>query len=360
MVEGNETRGRRLVHPQRDVGDHGVASRPQPHRRPREEDVLALDERPLLRDGHAARNDGPHANRPSMLQKHRRAGPNGETELRRRGHPTDSSRPWGDASSATKVLRSVRSTDLVVWDNTCSPAAVHPFDETFPPEALCSTLMLLRSHLKLDQLGLELCAIGSIAALTPPGRDSDNIWQNGLQDFLSDAIGATGACASPATLRLLTALGLPNTELSTLANQRLHRSNVKGAELLGSALSTTGRYQVELNRHECFVEIHVNELAGPPPVGGAPTWPAWDDLDAELDVIIEHAERHHIPIWKSASFGFHYTGLSWFSSDRPPTPHGFPHTVLRVCFGMHDPVETKIVAQTIADRMLAKLSWRTP
>lgn len=273
----------------------------------------------------------------------------------------DSSRPFGDAQSVAKVMRSVSSAGLVVWDNTCAPAADHPFGDSLPPEDLRCALMLLRSHLKLDQLGLELTALGSMVVLTQPGASAGgDMWRDGLVRYLADAIGATGACASPGTLRLMTALGLPNLELSEPANRRLHEANVLGGTLLASALDSTGRYRVERNIHKCFVEIHLDELAAPQPVGGPPTWEVWDDLDGELDIIIDITARQHIPVWKSASFGFHYTGLSWFASENPPKPHGNPHTVLRVCFGMHDPPVTTVVAETIANQLLAKKAWRVP
>jgi hypothetical protein len=275
----------------------------------------------------------------------------------------DSSRPWGDAQALTKVLRSVRpeQVGLVLWDNTCAPAADHPFDATFPVESLRSALLLLRSHLKLDQLGLELTPLGSMALVTRPGASpGSDAWKDGFELFLADSIGVTGACASPSTLRLLTALALPNRALAELANRRLQRANVLGGELLAAALDPTGRYRVARAEHQCFIEIHLDELAAPQAIGGPPTWEVWDDLDAELDIIVDDAARCGIPIWKSASFGFHYTGLSWFAGVEPPEPHGNPHTVLRVCFGMHDPPVTTKVAEIIARQLIGKQAWRVP
>jgi len=90
------------------------------------------------------------------------------------------------------------------------------------------------------------------------------------------------------------------------------------------------------------------------------TWPIWDDLDEELTQIVKRSADQDIPVWKSASFGFHYTGLSWYASDNPPRPHDCAHTVLRVCFGMHDPAQTQAVARIISSQLMAKEQWRAP
>jgi hypothetical protein len=272
----------------------------------------------------------------------------------------DSSRPDGDAGTLSRVLREVDPgrVGCVVWDNTCAPAAASPFGAAISVQDLRSALLLIRSHAKLDQLGLEFCALGSIAMLSPAAATAEAAaWREGMQRFIPDGLAVTGGCASPATLRLLAALGLPNPGLSVPANQRLREANILGGKLLAEGLGPAERYRVERNEHQCFVEVHILELPAPSEVGGPTEWPAWDVLDRELTALEQSAAQDSIPVWKSASFGFHYTGLSWYAAEDPPRPQGHPHTVLRVCFGMHDPAITARVAGLVEERLMSKQAW---
>ncbi|SER03120.1 hypothetical protein [Actinokineospora terrae] len=282
----------------------------------------------------------------------------------------DSSRPDGGAEAVTRVLRELDpgKVGCVLWDNTCCSSADNPFETVdghrestvespVVRAELNTTLVVLRSHAKLDQLGLELCSLGSVAMVTTEANTGEGpLWLEGMQRFFADALAVTGACVSPATLRLLAAVDLPNEPLSARANRHLRAANVLAGAVLKDKLDGV-RYAVEENEHGCFVEVHLLELPGPEPIGGPPTWPLWDDLDAELTLVEQHAARRSIPVWKSASFGFHYTGLSWYAAEDPPRPQGHPHTVLRVCFGMHDPAVTTEAAEIIAEHLTRKQSW---
>ncbi|MEL7371761.1 MAG: hypothetical protein AAFN74_22745 [Myxococcota bacterium] len=275
----------------------------------------------------------------------------------------DSSRPDGDAAAVRRTLEVVDADKVacVVWDNTCAPAHDHPFDERLRSSDLPVSLILIRSHAKLDQLGLEFTSLGSIVQLTRKDASSAvRHWHTSMKYLLSDAIAVSGACASPATLRLLAALGLPAPQLAVRGNECLRAANILGAAVLIETMHGKKGYRIEENVHRCFVEIHIDDLAAPKPIGGPMTWPIWDDLDEELTQIVKRSADQDIPVWKSASFGFHYTGLSWYASDNPPRPHDCAHTVLRVCFGMHDPAQTQAVARIISSQLMAKEQWRAP
>jgi hypothetical protein len=278
----------------------------------------------------------------------------------------DSSRPQGDAATVARVLREANPEQVscVVWDNTCAPATESPFGADLPLTELATALLLIRSHAKLDQLGLEFCALGSMAMLAPAqaaARPAAQAWWEALDRFVPETLAVTGVCASPAAMRLLVALGLPNPRLSEPANEYLRAANTLAGQLLAEQLDPTGRYRVECSEHRCFVEIHILDLPGPEnEIGVLPTWPAWDDLDRELTALEQDAARDAIPVWKSASFGFHYTGLSWYSSDVPPRPRGCPHTVLRLCVGMHDPEVTARVTELVVRRLVGKQAWGAP
>jgi hypothetical protein len=270
----------------------------------------------------------------------------------------DSSRPDGGVGALRAILGDIDPgrVGCVVWDNTCAPADEHPFGDL--PHGLRTSLLLLRSHAKLDQFGLEFCALGTLALMSSPGlTDAARAFLAGLEKYLPDALAVTGGCASPATLRLLTALGLPEPELSARGNRVLRAANSLGAQLLRSALEPSGRYVIEENEHLCFAEIHVLDLPGPPDFGAPVDWGPWRGFDQLLTEVEQHAAARAIPIWKSASFGFHYTGLSWYSGEDAPFPAGYRHTVLRPCFGMHDPEGVAQVVEILAGHLLAREDW---
>jgi hypothetical protein len=267
----------------------------------------------------------------------------------------DSSRPDGDAMALSRVLGAAdpERVGCVVWDNTCIPAFVDPLGDTVPGPEARPTLLLIRSHAKLDQLGLELCSLGSITML--PGGQTETrqaaAWRDAMRELLPDCLSATGSCASPAALRLIAALGLPSFRLSAAANQRLCEANTLAGRLLAAGLEPTGRYRVQQHPHGCFTEIHLPELPAPARTSQTASWPAWGELKRQLAALEQDAARNSIPVWRSASFGFHYTGLTWYASDSQP--RGRPHTVLRVCVGMHDEGVTAQVAALVKERLAA-------
>lgn len=279
----------------------------------------------------------------------------------------DSSRPDGGSEALASVLRCMgsRRGSFVVWDNTCAPAADHPFGDDSKAGDLAVPLVVIRSHAKLDQAGLELCPLGSLALVTRIDRDEDTFgwkqWRKTMRRFVAEAISATGACVSPVALRLLSRLGLPHPELSKRANECVRAANELGGKLLRAELATTACYRVETNEHKCFVEIHLDEVPGAPAdlSSGYTEWPVWDVIEHELTAIQSSAADLQVPVWKSVSFGFHYTAMSWYESNEPPRPQGCPHTVLRVCFGMHDPPVTTIVSRVIARHLQERKQWTT-
>ncbi len=272
----------------------------------------------------------------------------------------DSSRPDGDADSVRRILRDVDPDRVgcTVWDNTCAPADEHPFVDGIDLATMRTSLLLLRSHAKLDQLGLEFCALGSLTLLNGP-RPSHRTraMLDGLANYLPDALAVSGGCASPPTLRLLAALGLPEPTLVARGNRVLRSANTLAGQLLRRVLEPSGRYLIEENQHRCFVEIHVLDLPGPPNLGAPEVWVPWDAFDGVLTTVERQAAALQIPIWKSASFGFHYTGLSWYPAEDGPFPHGHAHTVLRLCVGMHDPQVVAQVVEIVSANLLARVDW---
>jgi len=272
----------------------------------------------------------------------------------------DSSRPDGDVGAVARILRDIDPERIgcVVWDNTCAPADEHPLADFVMPDVMRTSLLQIRSHAKLDQLGLEFCALGTLALMSSAmPTDAARAVIEGLEKYLPQVLAVSGGCASPTTLRLLAALGLPESALSARGNRVLRAANALGAQLLRSALEPSGRYVIEENEHGCFAEIHILDLPGPPDIGGPPVWDPWTGFDRLLTEVERHGAALAIPIWKSASFGFHYTGLSWYLGEDAPFPDNHPHTVLRPCFGMHDPDVTAQVVEILAEHLLGRPDW---
>lgn len=269
----------------------------------------------------------------------------------------DSSRPHGDSATVRRVLRETapERVGCVVWDNTCAPTSERPFDIDDGVAGLDRPLLLLRSHVKLDQLGLEFCSLGSIAMFCPPRRHEEpGRWHTAMRTLLPDCLMVTGGCASPWTLRLLDALGLPDHDRAGRGNRIMREANRLAGRVLAEELHDSAHHRVVTNAHDCFVELHLLNLPGPADPGSSAPWPPWDEFDRDLTALEHRAAEHEIPLWKSASFGFHYTGLSWYGSDEDT---GTPHTVLRVCFGMHDPEVAETAARLVADQIGRKTTW---
>jgi hypothetical protein len=280
----------------------------------------------------------------------------------------DSSRPGGDARAVRRVLRGADPARVVcvAWDNTCAPATESPFGPGLSAADLPVPLVVLRSHLKLDQLGLEFSSLGTLVLMSPPAGDGGRRWATDFTGFLPDLLGALGGWAPPASVRLLTCLGLPNPALATRASRHLRAANLLGGSVLAAELTPSGRYWVEENEHQYFVEIHIPEL--PAAISDF----AGSALDQEMTRVEELAAQQSLPVWKSASFGFHYTAIAWHGSEPETAAAGpadpaaarvsdtdvnspyEPHTVLRIAFGGHEPAVTVEVAELISRYLLER------
>ena len=107
----------------------------------------------------------------------------------------DSSRPDGDVRAVARILRDIDPERIgcVVWDNTCAPIGDHPFADPATPGAPRTPLLLLRSHAKLDQLGLEFCALGTLALVSQPtATDAARGVIEGLDKYLPQALAVSG------------------------------------------------------------------------------------------------------------------------------------------------------------------------
>ena len=256
----------------------------------------------------------------------------------------DSTYPGGDPASVARVMRAAdpERVGCVAWDSTCVPAVVDPFASLASLTSLPVALAVLRSHAKLDQLGLELCGFGSATiAHHGPDEPHPSSWGSQLRFFVESIMEVSGTFAPASSVRLMARTGvLPVPRLAVRANARVREANRIGRSVLARELEPTGRFVVREYGHSCFVAIHVLGLSAP----------STETLEAEVYALETLGEEHGMAIWRSASFGFHYTALSAYEAKGPPESRGFPpHGVIRVCFGAHDGDVCRDVAMLVAE-----------
>lgn len=224
----------------------------------------------------------------------------------------------------------------IAWDNTCLP-----FDMCAPPRSFTAPLYLIRSHLKLDQLGFELGALGSITVVT--GEANFPLASRFLQEFLPvlpKHCQLLGVNASADLLRRLHVLVLPDPKLTPASNAALVTANRLGAHILTKAMKNHDGIRVITYPHNCFCSIVLRR-----PNGGPPSTP---QIAAKLARKIHFcAKRQCMPILNAASFGFPFTAVNGFQSAW--SNQGLPS--LRIAFGGHDPVVTEAVALTIIETL---------
>ncbi|MEA2150695.1 MAG: hypothetical protein QOD69_2525 [Solirubrobacteraceae bacterium] len=254
----------------------------------------------------------------------------------------DSTYPGGDPASVARVMRAAdpERVGCVAWDSTCAPAVADPCASL---TSLPVALAVLRSHPKLDQLGLELCGFGSATiAYDGPAEPHPSSWGSQLRFYVESVMEVSGTFAPASSVRLMARSGvLPVPPLAVDANARVRGANRIGRSVLARELEATGRFVVRAYEHACFVTIH---LLGP----AAPS--REDELDAEVYALEALGAQHGMAVWRSASFGFHYTALSAYEAKGPPETRGLPpHGVIRMAFGAHDPDVCEDVAVLVAD-----------
>ncbi len=228
--------------------------------------------------------------------------------------------------------------DLIAvgWDNTCIPIG----------DAICwsefaAPLYLLRSHLKLDQLGLEISPLGSMTVVA-----SANVLPAAagfLEMFLEWSpryCQLLGVSASADTLRRLHRLGLPDATLTPAHNAGLMRANVVGARRLAELLPAEGRASLRSYPHGCFCTLQLDFPGAPAAHSDGPGTARW--LARELH---QQAAAQGLPLFNAAGFGFAFTAVQGYD-DSVATSGAIP--ALRIAFGDHDPPVLGAVAELIA------------
>lgn len=238
------------------------------------------------------------------------------------------------------------NTIAIVWDNSCipydDPTALRPFP---------APLYLLRSHLKLDQLGFEFGALGSVMIMAASASNAAG--RNFLLEFLPRLPINTrlfGVNASGETLRRMAALQLPDRNLTPESNKAMRAATRLGVALLQSN-EDLAKLGITLRTfpHECFCHLLL-PVQNPESNG---------NLDYALGIAHElHdlAIESEVPLISCASFGFPFTSVTGFALPDLDCPTGLAQPILRVSFGSHDPDVTAAVVDVVCDGLTKILS----
>jgi hypothetical protein len=238
-----------------------------------------------------------------------------------------------DTLSILSVLQNQRTSPFlfaVGWDNTCVSFLL-PVQWT----NVAVPLYIVRSHIKLDQLGLEITSLGSITVVID--RDPLPPAARVLTGFLENAprfCQLLGINASADALRRLYLLGLPDESLTCRHNMNLSIANRVGSEELCRLLKNRNWARLLVFPHRCFSVLRLPFLKGR---GAGEVTRLARDLH-------NRASERDLPLINSAGFGFAFTAVLGYenTSDR-----GEDVPVLRVAFGGHDLNTARDIARLV-------------
>jgi hypothetical protein len=203
------------------------------------------------------------------------------------------------AEAFESVLRLVPKLDLVIFDTTCLSSGSRRIGRVLSWARRCkSPIVLVRSHTKLDSLGLEYGRLGSAVFVDAksPVADQNRDLLNALASEMRKAIRLLGGAALPAHFPPYVGSGMyraltDRRIASILRNTR--RTSRYFADVLGSA------------SHAHFAHALYLALEPNRPVDEEKARALAEDLSSDLSkmgLLIRHA----------GSFGFDFGATEWF------------------------------------------------
>lgn len=140
---------------------------------------------------------------------------------------------------------------IIIIDTTC----YHPFDVTNMIKELLKKgnfIILVRSHIKLDMLGLEYCYLGSITFLIPDGITSKKFEKyKSIIKTATDISGNIGTFANQNNVFPL----LNNVDFINLNRKRIKRINDNNKYFYDKVKDI---FNITLHRHYLFLTISVS------------------------------------------------------------------------------------------------------
>jgi hypothetical protein len=218
---------------------------------------------------------------------------------------------WLDSSSRASGLRALRATrrfDLVVFDSTCAWRGSRRVQHVI--EWARSTrvpLVLVRSHLKLDSLGIEYARLGSIVAAMRPVPSRSAPWTGNVWEQLQRMVRLTGAAAVPSHL----APFAQGPEYEACCRRRT-AALMRSTRLLTRALRRAFPDTIATYQHSLYLTLDAGPGLGV------------DDAIGLADDMAGALASRGLPVRHAGSFGFDFVAI-----DRFPHPDD-GHNLIRV------------------------------
>lgn len=204
--------------------------------------------------------------------------------------------PW----SGELAGLAVRPPEVVLFDTTCFELASDAIDAVVDTSAAFGApLVLLRSHVKLDSLGIEYARLGSASFVRPPGVSAvaRRVFSRLLLRY-RDISCRIGARTSHHNLPPFA----DDPEFHVLNQRRLQRiedGTCALADLLGRRLDGAG-FRVRTYPHRKYLTIEPPEEV------------TREDILDRIPILAREAHARGVPACRADSFGFDFFGLTDF------------------------------------------------
>jgi len=241
---------------------------------------------------------------------------------------------WLDSSTRTSFSASLRGiahgVDLVVLDTTCfsrrSGKIAHAIRRA---SQMGIPIALVRSHAKLDCLGIEYGRLGSVVLLQP-GRnvgEKESDWTANLIPAIRNAVRLLGAAPLLGHFPPFES-SAAYQDCSSARIASIMRTTRHLARALKSRLPTA---DVAIFPHGLYLTIAPHHAA------------CVDEIKLAAKEIAQEMTAHGLPVKHAGSFGFDFVALEWY-----PDPIDRAN-LLRVCGGDLPPELADEVGDRLAD-----------
>ena len=210
-----------------------------------------------------------------------------------------STRRWPD------LLRDSR---LVIFDTSCYAATSRRIEKWVRIARRHAPVVLVRSHAKLDTLGVEYGRLGSVTILPP----HDNVAESLVDDLtlgVEDAIRLLGAAPLPVSFPPFA--GEPGY---VVASRQRAAQMLRNSRIAYRILSQHG-VDVQSFQHGLYLTAAV------------PGFNTREHVEALAATLAAKLAADGLPVRHAGSFGFDFVGLEWFCHA------GSDETVLRIASG---------------------------
>lgn len=220
--------------------------------------------------------------------------------------------------------------DLLIVDTTCyevaSPGIERAIDAAL---RLGIPLVLVRSHLKLDFMGVEYGRLGSVVTLLGPDAPDDvRRLYDALVAVSHDVTCVLGMAAVPYNL----IPGFDDPAFHALNNERIDRlrnNNAWGSDHVRRALFLHG-FNVVSYHHQLFFTV---ELA---------SGESHEEVKEKVEDLQRHLYARRLPVRRATSFGFDFVAVADFVDLNRDAP------VIRVALSDH----SRDIVEEICDQLV--------